>query len=318
MKRSIRKTWLALALGLGVLACGPAMGAPLVALDNGKVTARIAGVPLANLKSEVEAVMPVEIRIAGPEVANHPVTANVSSEGVAQALDQMLRDFNFVQFVDSRSGRAVYLVTSLADPNAPRTAPPVVASSPARTEPASASVQVAKADSDTIAAGKTAPVGPAGRAVAMSSGSSKDPRSLDELKPITPATYDAYAEQSIIDAETARVRQERLDRATSVLGNPAMNPELQRQALNELASIGDPKSTQMLERLINDNRVLDSPVAAEVVAQTAWRYAAQQQFANADANRLLQTMAQSTQPQMRYVGEAALRDSQQYLAKNKP
>src|SRR5262245_47044051 len=110
MMGTVRRNWLALALAAGVLATSPLAAASLVAVTNGKVTARVEGVPLADLKSELEAVAPVDIRIAGPELAQHPVSANVSGEALAQALDRMLRDFNFVQFVDTRTGKSVYLV----------------------------------------------------------------------------------------------------------------------------------------------------------------------------------------------------------------
>ena len=93
-------------------------------MRDGKLTARVAAVPLADLKRELEAVAPVDIRMATDEVAQFTVTANLAAEAVPQALDYMLREFNFVQFMDTKSGRSVYLVTSLADPNAPRTAAP--------------------------------------------------------------------------------------------------------------------------------------------------------------------------------------------------
>jgi hypothetical protein len=258
--------------------------------------------------------------MATKEVAEHPVTATVAGEGVAPALDYMLRDFNFVQFVDTRSGRSVYLVTSLADPNAPRTAvraqTPAVAPAPAMTQAIAAPETGKAAIDESVNPAKSRPAAP-GRAIAEAGAPRPtQPRSLDELTPIAPAAWEAYGDQATADAEMARVRQQTLDRANAVLGNPAYGPELQRQALNDIAGIGDPRSVQTLQSLINDSRVADSPAAAETVAQAAWRYAAQQQFTNAQANQLLQSMANSTQPQIRSVGEAAVRDSQNYLARN--
>jgi hypothetical protein len=226
-----------------------------------------------------------------------------------------------VQFTDTRTGRAVYLVTSLADPDARAPARPVAPAAAPVLPPVAKAVVAPQpeqvATNESLKGKNVGPVAPSRAVVtAGASAASTQPRSLDELQPITPATYDAYADQSIIDAETARVRQATVDRANSVLSNPASGPELQRQALNELVGIGDPSALATLRQLISDNRVLDSSMAADVVGQAAWRYAAQQQFSNADANRLLQTMANSTQPQIQAIGQAAVRDSQIYLAKN--
>jgi hypothetical protein len=305
--RAVEVTFAAFVLAAAVaLAAGPATGAPLVTVRDGMLTTQIVAVPLADLKAELESVAAVDIRIASTEVAQHPVSASLAGEGIVKALEHMLRDFNFVQFTDTRSGRSVYLVTSLADPRAARTAalpePGVAPALLAATAPGAAN-----AASDQRLSTP--------RAMASASGSTP-PRSLDQVNPIAPPTFDAYADQRIVEREMARVREDTLARAHSVLGNPANGPELQRQALNELVGLGDPRSLPTLMQLVNDNRVLDVPQAAEAVAQAAWRYAAQQQFANADANRLLQTIADSAQPQLRAVGEAALLDAQNFLAKN--
>lgn len=297
------------AMLLGAHFAGAVGAAPLVAVRDGKLTARISAVPLADLKRELEAVAPVDIRIATAEIGQHPVSANIAGEPVTQALNDVLRDFNFAQFTDPRSGREVYLVTSLADPNALKAArapAPVAAVAPAGTGTGAAA-----------AAGSAATQANAGKGGAATAARAATPRSLDEVRPVAPPKFDAYADQSIINSEMARVRQETLDRANSVLGNnSAYGPEVQRQALNEVVGLGDPRSLGVLQRLVSDPTLANDPKAAEVVAQAVWQYAAQQQFGNADANRLLQTMADSAQPQIRSIGEAAVRDSRNYLAKN--
>lgn len=300
----------------------PAFAATSIELaPNGRATIRSDETRLEDLKRQLEqSPLKVELRIAAPDLLDYRVTARVTDRSPEEAVQRILAAFNYTMFEDPTSGRQVYLITSLGNPNAP-----VVVRKPDSAEVRAAQAGPLASGAATNPAGTVAKSGafPEGRgptrvpppqmAPKAAAQAASDVRSLDDVRPVDPvAIPEPYAPQDTIDAEVNRRNAELAARAREVLASGSYSPTVQQQALNELITVDQAAALSFLQRAIDDSRVADNPTTAAAVAQAAWRLAAQQQFANADTNRLLQSLANSTHPQFQSVGQAALRDQTAY------
>ena len=246
-------------------------------------------VTLKDAAREITAKAPVDIRIQ--DATLETVKLGVAFEGAdaKQGMAFVLRDFNYSQFDDPKTGRRVYLVTSLA------------------TE-----VKPTPEAHTTVAAAAPKP------AMTTSASPSKVVKSLDEFRPIEPARITSRGQsQAEIDADFKRESEEKLLRAIDALKSPEVDGTAQAQALVELSASGDPRATEVLKEVWT--QVQGMPIVAAQVARSTWQLAWQMQFANADANALLVSMSSSTDPVVREMAQAGAQDMQRYrAAQNRP
>jgi hypothetical protein len=246
------------------------------------------GVTLKEAAAEIAAKSPIDIRIQDAALESVKLGMAFNADNAKDAMALVLKDFNFATLDDNKTGRRVYLVTSLAKEAKPVAPPPsnVAAAAPAA-QPAG-NTRTARA------------------------------RSLEELRPVQPAQVRSREQsQAEIEADYRREREEKLARAIDALKAKDASGAVQQQALAELASSNDPRATAALKDAWT--QVQNNPTVNAQVAQSVWRNAAQQQFANNDANALLLSMASSTSPAVQDVARAAKADMERYkAAQNKP
>jgi hypothetical protein len=294
-----------------------------VEVRDGKITAHVDNVPFAQLRDVLQNAALVDVRVTDAALDAFAVTVNVPAQPLDAGMARVLADFNFARFVDPKTGRTTYLVSSLSNDRQmtqPPVAPAARAPSPAVTLPVATSSSVSNGVNDGVPPGKDRRPAPIVQRVdpKAAAASAALPRSLDDLQPIKPLNYEMYASPEEVAPEVQRFQKEQVDRALAVLASPDYSIDLQRQALNDLVGSQDPRAQQALRATLADPRLADNPYLAEMAANAAWRNAANLQFGNAAANQLLQTLAQSPQPQFNTVGQAAVRDMNNYLAKTKP
>jgi len=242
---------------------------------------------------EVAAVLaakaPVEIRIQDPELEATKLGIAFEGADMKQGMAFVLSAFNYSEFDDPKSGKRVYLVTSLTR-----------------------EVKPAPEARTTVAA-----VQPKAVAATASNGSGKVVTSIDEFRKVAPATIKSREQtQAEIDAEYKREREEKLVRAMDALKSKDVNGTVQMQALADLSASGDPRATAVLKEAWAQTQGM--PNAAPQVARSAWQHAAQLQFANADANALLLSMTSSNIPAVREVAQAGKVDMERYRAAQNP
>ena len=249
------------------------------------------GVTLMEAAREIAAKAPIDIRIQDPALETTKLGIEFKAPNAKEAMAQVLHGYNYSQFDDPKTGRQVYLVSSLA------------------TE-----VKPVPAERQAIAA--AAP--PAAQVSGATSSGSRGVRSIDEFRPVQPATVKSREQtQAEIEADYKREREEKLARAIDALKSKDASATVQQQALAELASSGDPRAPAALKDAWA--QVQGIPAAGPQVAQSVWRNAAQQQFANNEANALLLSLASSQNPAVREVALAGKADMERFRAvQNKP
>jgi hypothetical protein len=246
-------------------------------------------VTLKEAAREIAAKAPVEIRIQDPEL--EATKLGIAFEGAdgKQAMAFVLHSYNYSQFDDAKTGRSVYLVTSLATEVKPtpeaRTAMAVVTPK---------------------------------QAAAVSTGSGRVAKSIDEFRTVEPPRFKSREQsQEGIEAEYRRAREETLLRAVDALKSKDVNSSVQQQALADLAASGDPRATAVL--MDAWTKVQGQSAASPYVARSVWQNAAQLQFANNEANALLLSLASSQNSAVRDIAQAGKVDMERYrAAQNKP
>jgi hypothetical protein len=244
---------------------------------------------LKDVAAALAAKAPVEVRIQDPELEVAKVGVAFQGADLKQGMAFVLGAFNYSEFDDPKSGKRVYLVTSLTREVKP--AP----------------------ETRTV----VATVQPKAVAATSSNGSGKGVTSIDEFRKVAPATITSREQsQAEIEAEYKREREEKLLRAMDALKSKDVNGTVQMQALADLSASGDPRATAVLKEAWTQTQGM--PNAAPQVARSAWQHAAQLQFANGDANALLLSMTASNIPAVREVAQAGKVDMERYRAAQNP
>lgn len=269
-------------------------GDAIVEMRDGRLTARISQMSLGELKRRIEQLARVSIRISQPELAAYRISGNVERQSLSTGVAHLLQSFNYTQFRDDNSGIVTFVVSSVADQNA--AVAPRAGGDARESKPVLLPVAITAKAGDRVFG---------------------SPRGVDDVKRIKPMEVPApYMEQSQIRQEELRVQEEKLLRARTILGTGQYSLEMQQQALKDVVGVDDPRTLQSLGQVLQDSRVTGNPLVAQAVAEAVWRHAAYLGFANAEANGMLQTLARSEQPQYRGIGQQALRDLENYRAKD--
>jgi hypothetical protein len=260
-----------------------------VEATGGRMTVRSNGVPLATLKAAIEQKTGIVIRVGQPSLGQTPVVVNTVDSVPDKAMRDVLSAFNYSQYSDPKTGKSIYLVTSLASDvvAAPTPEPP-------RSIPVVTGIAAAEPHPTVVTA-----------------------RTLDDVRVIRPAAVSLNKSQAEIDADYKREREERVSRALDVLRGQDMTAELQRQALNDLVGIDDPRATAMLGEALRAP-VPDARKAAvyEYVARAVYDHAAKLNFESGAANQLLSQLAVSGNPAMKQIGETGMREMQANRSQN--
>lgn len=241
-------------------------------------------VTLKDAAREIAAKAPVEIRIQ--DAALEATKLGLAFEGAdgKEAMAFVLRSYNYSQFDDPKTGRRIYLVTSLA-------------------------AEVRPAPETRVAVAAVAPP----PAAVTAGGSVRVAKSLDEFRPVEPPRIKSREQnQAEIEAEFKRAREEKLVRAMDALRSKDVSATVQQQALADLATSGDPRATAVLKDAWT--QVQGHPTVSSQVARSVWQHAAQLQFANNDANALLLSLASSQNSAVREVAQAGKVDMERYRA----
>lgn len=246
-------------------------------------------VMLKDAVRELAAKAPVDIRIQDVALETSKLGIAFKDADPKQGMAFVLGGFNYSEFDDPKTGRRVYLVTSLATEVKP--------TPEARTVVATAAPKQATTPSPATS-GKVA-------------------KSLNEFRAVEPAQIKSREQsQAEIDADYKREHEEKLLRAVDALRSKDATGPVQVQALADVSASTDPRATAVLKEAWT--QVQGMPNVAPQVARSAWQHAAQMQFANADANALLVSMTSSTIPGVRDVAQAATLDMERYRAAQKP
>ena len=241
-------------------------------------------VTLKDAAREIAAKAPVEIRLQDASLGATKLGLAFQGADGKEAMAIVLRNYNYSQFDDAKTGRRIYLVTSLA------------------TE-----VKPAPETRTAVAA-----VAPQQGAVAAS-GSGRVAKSIDEFRMVEPPRIKSREQnQAEIEAEFKRAREEKLLRAMDALRSKEVNAAVQQQALADLATSGDPRATAVLKDAWA--QVQGQPAVSPHVARSVWQHAAQLQFANSDANALLLSLATSQNAAVKDVARAGKVDMERYRA----
>lgn len=115
--------------------------------------------------------------------------------------------------------------------------------------------------------------------------------------------------------EQARYDQDRAIRAAEVLKSDA-SLDLKRFAVDELVSIKNSIATQALLGAYRQAQETRDPDVAAYAAKAVWMHAAQLQFKNAQANKLIGEMTKSPYQQVRAVGRLAQHDAKSFALRN--
>ena len=244
------------------------------------------GATFRDVAKAIESKAPVDIRIQDPALESIPMGMAFDAPDTQQAMRQVLGNFNYSEFVDPKSGRRVYLVTSMA-------------SETRRPAPEARSTAVASAASPPAAA---------------ESARTSRAESIDDFRKVAPARILSREQpQEEIDREVQRERDQKLLRAVDALANSNTPSTVQRDALADLARSGDPRATPALSAAWSQVAGLPGDAAPQV-ARSVWQHAAQLQFADAEANALLLSLGTSANARVREVAQAARRDMERYRA----
>jgi hypothetical protein len=246
-------------------------------------------VSLKDVAALIGSKAPMEIRIQDASLESAKLGMAFDGMEAKQAIAYVLSRFNYSEFDDARTGKRVYLVTSLT-----KEVKPVP----------EARTNIAAVQPKAVAA--------------TSGGATSTIKSIDDFRAVEPPRIRSRdtQTQAEIDAEYKREREEKLLRAMDALKSRDANAAVQVQALADLATSNDARATGVLKDAWA--QVQGRPDAAPQVARSVWQHAAQMQFADAEANALLMSMASSNNPGVREVAQAGKVDMERYRAAQKP
>jgi len=244
------------------------------------------GTPFTEVAKLVEAKVPVEIRIQDATLGAVTMNIGFEAQDTDKAMQLLLGGFNYSKFADPKSGRNVYLVTSLTS------------------ETKRPAAEMARAAAAPVAA----------PSAAVGGTQSSRPEHIEDFRKVAPARILSREQpQEEIDRDVQRERDEKLMRAVDALASADTTSVVQRDAMADLARSGDSRATPALRAAMSQVAGLPGDAAPQV-ARSVWQHAAQLQFADADANALLLSLGSSANARVREVGQAARRDMDRYRA----
>ena len=137
----------------------------------------------------------------------------------------------------------------------------------------------------------------------------KAPQTLDEFRPISPVQAPDDPEAPDLDAnasfQEAEYREALLQRALEALKSE--HQQLRPEALDQLASLLDPRATEALIAAANGGGELRA-VAVEALT----RHAANHEYADATSVAALQRIAEDSDPAVKQLAQQALEAMDQY------
>jgi len=255
---------------------------------DGVIDARIREITLAQVLRTLETRIGLHSKLHDPSMAGLPISVELRSVPLEQALPVILEGFSYAIYpVDSTLGVSIL-------------------STPPKSHGKNRQ-QITVSSEESLAL-------PSGEALEPQEG---EPLSLDEFQAIAPEeqsgpSLDASEEGSnnpSSDPESQqRYHEGVVDRALAALASG--HHHLKQEAINQLASLEDPRATEALLQAVNGNLGIDPPLRIEAVAALG-RNAAEQGLARGEAVDTLQRLAQGSDAELRSIAKEALGNMRQ-------
>lgn len=271
-----------------------ATGGPVLSIryTRGLIDYQITGIPLNRALDELAVKTGMLAVVNDPAIAARPVSASAQAVPLEHGIKHLLEGFSFALYPVAGSHAVVVLST----PPRPRRAdrPMALARLPASNEPT------------LLAQLVPAPEEKNGKPVSAVAGT---PQTLDEFRPISPVQAPDDPEAPDLDAnasfQEAEYQEALLQRALDALKSE--HQQLRTEALDQLASLLDPRATEALIAAANGGGELRA-LAVEALT----RHAANHEYADATSVAALQRMAQDSDPAVKQLAQQALEAMEQY------
>lgn len=263
--------------------------APAIAIRNeqGLLKARIGQVPLGKVLRELAKQTEAHFHPLDPAIVNQPVTAVIDGMPLYEGIRELLKGFSYLIYEDGDSVKGLGIIVLSTAFRSDGTGPSPggvqhVVRRPVMEPPAEA------ADP-----GK--------------------PHTLEEFRPIAGEAQDPDLVRADSDLEIMRAKQQEQEeafllRALEVLQSD--HKQLHPEAIQQLASIKDPRATQVLIEAARDTS--DGEIRAQAV-ESLWLHASELQFADAAANNVLKDLANNEDSPIGQLARHALQEMQHVL-----
>ncbi len=245
--------------------------------------------PLKQVIEALERASGVQVVLIDPAITAWPISGAATGVSLEEGIKTLLHGFSYAFHRGNPRPTLVVLATL---PGPRRTSGPRVTLEPGR--------GVALPGADDAATALDIDAAPAVL---------KGPQTLDEFRPVSPVATPDDPEAPDLDAnassQEAEYREALLQRALDALKSE--HRQLRTEALDQLASLLDPRSTEALIAAANGGGELRA-VAVEALT----RHAANHGYADATAVAALQRMAQGSDPAVKQLAQQAMEAMDQY------